>query len=192
MTEDEGRTTPQQGWSFVLRHSSDWYSQPDQECNVKTILFVCTANICRSPMAAALLRQRIADLGLSDHVTVASAGVWAREGVASSAEAIVVLNQRGIALDGHRSRPVSVTLLQEASIILVMEEAHRRSLFYLAPQFLGKVFLLTEMSGGDEDVEDPYGGEIEDYTVTVKLLEKLIEAGLPNILARLGISLESA
>ncbi|MCX6030450.1 MAG: low molecular weight protein arginine phosphatase [Chloroflexi bacterium] len=155
---------------------------------MKTILIVCTANICRSPMAAALLRKRIADLGLADQVAVESAGVWAREGFEASAEAIAVLNQRGIALEEHRSRPVSVTLLQEADIILVMEEAHRRSLFYLAPQHLGKVFLLTEMSGGDEDVADPYGGEIKDYTVTVKLLEKLIEAGLPQMLARLKIN----
>ncbi len=158
---------------------------------MKTILFVCTANICRSPMAAGLLRKRIADLGLADRVSVQSAGVWAREGLTSSAEAIAVLSQRGIALEEHRSRPVSMSLLQEADIILVMEEAHRRSLFYLAPQYLSKVFLLTEMSGGDEDVADPFGGDIEDYTVAVKHLEKLIEAGLPQMLARLGVSTES-
>ncbi len=154
---------------------------------MKTILIVCTANICRSPMAAALLRKRIANLGLADQVVVESAGVWARERFGASAEAIAVLNQRGIALEHHLSRPVTLPLLDQADMILVMEEAHRRSLFYLAPQHLGKVFLLAEMSGGDEDVADPYGGEIEDYTVTVELLEKLIEAGLPQMLARLKI-----
>jgi protein-tyrosine-phosphatase len=171
-----------------LRGLEDLEGLMRQEPTVKTILFVCTANICRSPMAAGLMRKRIADLGLADQVSVQSAGVWAREGLEASENAAAVLAARDISLAEHRSRPVDISLLQQADLVLVMKEAHRRSLFYLAPQHLGKVYLLTEMSGRHEDVDDPYGGEVGEYVATVKQLEELIAAGLPHILARLGIA----
>jgi protein-tyrosine phosphatase len=155
---------------------------------VKTILFVCTANICRSPMAAGLMRKRIADTGLAEQISVESAGIWASEGRGASENTVAVLKERGVSLAEHQSQPVSMALLRRADIILVMEEAHRRSLFYLAPEFLDKVYLLTEMVGQYEDVDDPYGGKIEEYVKTVNLMERLIEAGLPQILARLGIT----
>lgn len=159
---------------------------------MKTILFVCTANICRSPMAAAIMRRRIAELGLADRVQVLSAGVWAEEGLEASRNAVKVLGQRECDLTGHRSRQVTPALLDQADIVLVMEEAHRRSLFYMAPQHLGKVFLLAEMAGEYEEVADPYGGPIEEYEQTADLLEKLIDAGLPRILKRLSVNTSGA
>jgi len=154
---------------------------------MKTILFACTANICRSPMAAAIMRRRIADLNLEDEIEVLSAGVWAEDGHGASPNAIATLAGRGMDLTGHRSRLLTPALLGEADIVLVMEEAHRRSLFYLAPQHLSRIFLLTEMSGRHADVADPYGGSMEGYVRTVDELEALIDAGMPMILRRLGI-----
>ncbi len=154
---------------------------------MKTILFVCTGNICRSPMAAGIMRQRIAALGLTDQIQVLSAGVWAENGHEASQNARIVLEQRGISLNDHQSQNVTPTLLSQASIVLVMEEAHRRSLFYLAPQHLSKVFLLTEMAGGHEDVADPFGGPLQGYAETANLLENLIDAGLPTTLRHLRL-----
>lgn len=154
---------------------------------MKTILLICTGNICRSPMAAALLRKRITELGLADRVQVLSAGVWAEEGRDASLHAVTVLAERGVDLQDHRSQTVTLQLLAQADIVLVMEEAHRRSIFYLAPKHLGKVFLLTEMSGQHDDVPDPYGRSLEDYDRTAQQLEALIDAGLPRILKRLGL-----
>jgi protein-tyrosine phosphatase len=154
---------------------------------MKTILFVCTANICRSPMAAALMRARLAELGLGDQIEVLSAGVWAEAGQPASEDAAATLGKRGVSLAEHRSQPATLALLQQAAIVLVMEETHRRSLFYLAPQYLNKVFLLTEMSGRHSDVADPYGGPIEGYERTATRLKDLIEAGLPQILKRVGV-----
>lgn len=159
---------------------------------MKTILFVCTANICRSPMAAAIMRRRVVELELADQVQVLSAGVWAAEGLEASRNAVKVLGQRDCDLIGHRSRQVTPALLDQADIVLVMEEAHRRSLFYMAPQHLGKVFLLAEMVGEYEEVADPYGGPIEGYEQTADLLERLIDAGLPRILRRLSINTSGA
>jgi protein-tyrosine phosphatase len=154
---------------------------------LKTILFVCTANICRSPMAAAIMRQRIAALGLDPQVQVISAGIWAEEGYGASTNAITTLAARGVDLTEHRSQAMTTSLLAQADIVLVMEEAHRRSLFYLAPQYLSKVYLLTEMSGRHEDVEDPYGRPLAAYARTADLLEQLIDVGLPRILKRLSV-----
>lgn len=156
---------------------------------MKTILFVCTANICRSPMAAAIMRQRIAQMGLADQVRVISAGVWAEGDQSANANAITTLRQRGIELASHRSQLLTPELLAEAAIILVMEESHRRSIFYAAPQHLAKVYLLTEMAGRHEDVDDPYGGPLTLYGRTADLLESLIDTGLPAILKRIGVAL---
>ena len=138
-------------------------------------------------MAAAIMRRRIAELGLEAQIAVFSAGVWAEEGHAASANAVVTLAGRGMDLTGHRSRLLTPALLGEADLVLVMEEAHRRSLFHLAPQHLSKVYLLTEMSGRHADVTDPYGGPAEGYARTADELERLIEAGMPKILHRLGV-----
>ncbi len=133
------------------------------------------------------MRRRIAEKGLADRVQVLSAGVWAEEGLEASRNAVRVLGQRGCDLSDHRSRQVTQALLDQADIVLVMEEAHRRSLFYMAPQYLGKIFLLSEMAGEYDEIADPYGGPIEEYEETADLLERLIEAGLPKILRRLSI-----
>jgi len=156
---------------------------------MKTIVFVCTANICRSPMAAALMRKRLAALGLSDQVEVQSAGVWARAGSRASEGSTTVLARQGISLSDHRSQPMTAQLLEQADIVLVMEEEHRRSLFYLEPKHLRKVFLLTEMVGRSKDIADPYGGPIEGYVRTAAQLDDLIADGLPMILKRIGVAL---
>ncbi len=154
---------------------------------MKTVAFVCTANICRSPMAAAILRDRLASAGLTDQVRVVSAGVWADSGRAASAHAANVLKSRGIELRDHRSQPLTAQLLKQADIILVMEESHRRSIFYMAPEHLAKVYLLAELAGKHEDIADPFGGALADYEETADLLQARIDQGLPNLLRRLQV-----
>jgi protein-tyrosine phosphatase len=154
---------------------------------VKTILFVCTANICRSPMAAAIMRQRLADLGLDQEVEVLSAGVYAEAGLPASGLAVTTLAGHAIPLEEHRSQPLVPALLQQADVVLVMEEAHRRSIFYLTPQHLGKVYLLSELAGRHDDVADPFGRPPEAYERTVALLEGLIDVGMPRLLRQLKL-----
>jgi protein-tyrosine-phosphatase len=140
-------------------------------------------------MAAAILRRRIADMGLGDRVNVESAGVWARDGQPAAEDAITVFAGRGIPLADHRSRTLTEKILEGADVVLVMEEAHRRSIFYLEPKHLRKVLLLTELVGDHADVDDPYGGPIEGYVNTEAHLEALIDAGLPRLLHQLGLDL---
>jgi protein-tyrosine-phosphatase len=142
-------------------------------------------------MAEVLLRKRLADTGLASAIEVQSAGVFAQEGQAASRQAGLALAGRNVSLDGHLSQPITIELLKRASLVLVMEEGHRRSLFYFAPQYLSKVFLLAEMASRHDDIPDPYGGPFEGYVRTVGKLEELLDAGWPAILQRLGITSES-
>jgi protein-tyrosine phosphatase len=139
-------------------------------------------------MAAGLMRDRIERMELSEPVQVLSAGVWAVEGNRASSNATAILRFRGIDLAEHRSQPLTPAMLRQANIILVMEEAHRRSIFHIAPDQLSKVYLLTEMAGGHDDVEDPFGGSLEEYSETADELTTLIDKGLPKILKRIGVA----
>ncbi len=123
--------------------------------SVKRVLLVCTANICRSPMAMGLLRERLRKDGLENQVSVSSAGVYGLDGNPASQPGVEVLAERGIDIADHRAHTVDEHEITEASLVLVMEEAHRRTLFYNYPHLLGKIFLLSEMSGNYHDIANP-------------------------------------
>ena len=142
-------------------------------------------------MATVLLGQRLAEANLADQVQVESAGVWAREGAQASDYARKLMAERGLDLEEHRARSVTEQMLARADLVLVMEEAQRRSLFHLAMQHLRKIFLLSEMSGGHSDIADPYGGTREDYERTIAILDALLEAGFPRILKQLRLQPDS-
>jgi protein-tyrosine-phosphatase len=154
---------------------------------MNTILVVCTANICRSPMAAALLERRLAELGLGEQVRVQSAGTWAVGGEPAAGPARAVMAGWGLDIGRHSSQPVTPQLLEAASAVVVMEEAQRRTLFYLAPQHLRKVYLLRELAGAAGDVKDPYGGTEEAYRRTAQEIDALWAAGLPRLLKWTGL-----
>ncbi|MCS7222079.1 MAG: low molecular weight protein arginine phosphatase [Anaerolineae bacterium] len=155
---------------------------------MKTLLFVCTGNLCRSPMAAELMRQRLAAAGLDSQVQVRSAGIWAMAGRPASEGTIQVMAERGIDLSQHRAHELDASDIAQADLILVMEEAHRRWIFHLAPQHLHKVFLLSEMAGKHHDIQDPYGQPLSEYRRCAEELDSLLNAGFPHILRRLRLA----
>lgn len=140
-------------------------------------------------MAMGLLRQRLAADGLDDLVSVSSAGIWGLDGQPASQPGVEVLAEQGVDISAHRARTVEDRDVAEVDLVLVMEEGHRRSLFYRAPtpQALGKVFLLSEMAGEYGDVKDPYRRPKEEYQRCADELARLIDAGYENILRRLGV-----
>lgn len=134
------------------------------------------------------MRQRLAELGLDQQVEVISAGVYAEAGLPPSNLAVSTLAGHSIPLAEHRSQPLVPALIKQADIVLVMEESHRRSIFYLTPQYLGKVYLLSELAGRHDDIADPFGKPAEAYERTVALLKSLIDAGMPKLLRQLKIT----
>ncbi len=148
------------------------------------ILMVCTANICRSPVAEALLRQKLAaHKEMADNWTVSSAGTWALVGQPPSLLSQQLLQARGLNISQKRAQMVTRHLLQEADLVLCMGSRHVEALRLEFPESAPKLFLLSEMVGLHYSVADPYGGPPEGYQAMVDEIDRLITAGLPRIIS---------
>ncbi|HEX2058093.1 MAG TPA: low molecular weight phosphatase family protein [Actinomycetota bacterium] len=108
------------------------------------IVFVCTGNICRSPMGEALLRYELARRGC-DGIEVSSCGTWAAASQAATTHAVSTLRGRGIDLAVHRSRALDVAEIEEADLVLAMTSVHVREIGEMAPSALPRVRLMKEL-----------------------------------------------
>jgi protein arginine phosphatase len=134
------------------------------------VLFVCTGNTCRSPMAEAILRSK-----KLPNVEVRSAGVYAADGLGASRHAQAVLADQKISHE-HSSKLLTAEDVEWATHILTMTSSHREAILYNFPVASGKTFTLKEFAGGEGylDVVDPYGGSKQDYEDTFRELNQLI------------------
>lgn len=151
-----------------------------------SILFVCSANQCRSPMAEALLKAQVAARGEGDRWRIASAGVRALEGWPATAEAQGVMAERGLDISGHRARPASAELLEDFDVILVMEAEHQEALIGRAPHLQGRIHLFRSLVGEGGDFEDPVGRGIAAYRQAADELERILNEGFPRMLELIG------
>jgi protein-tyrosine-phosphatase len=147
----------------------------------KSVLFVCTGNTCRSPMAESLFRKAVE--GRDDFV-VKSAGVAAYPGDKANPETTKLLSGRGLKLDGFRSQPLSKELVEEATHIFAMTSGHLEALENLFPDYSDKFYLTCEFveipgRGVAADVPDPIGMGRKAYEETAKTLDLAI----PSLIA---------
>jgi protein-tyrosine phosphatase len=125
------------------------------------ILFVCTGNTCRSPMAAAYF-SRLCKNAERDDVIVRSAGTFAGNGVPASGNAVKVMRDYGIDLENHRSKVLTRELLEDTDHVFTMTEGHRLQVMSIYPQAGEKTRLLMDFYDGG-DVADPFGGSYDLY-----------------------------
>lgn len=135
------------------------------------VLFVCTGNTCRSPMAEGLARGI---LGLN--IQVESAGLAAREGDSASLQALEVLRGKGVDLTSHKARRVSRGILEKADWIIPMTADQEKRLQTMFPEFASKIKRLGAWNTmvEDYDILDPWGGTVEVYRRSAEDIESLI------------------
>jgi protein-tyrosine-phosphatase len=138
------------------------------------ILFICTGNTCRSPMAAGYFRHLLKLHSRSD-VEVTSAGTFAGTGEPASAAAVRTMREYGVDLSGHRSTPLTPERIREADLMITLTASHRRHVGSMSTAALAKTRdLLSFGSGGD--VGDPFGGGGADYADCFQSMKPALDA----------------
>jgi RpiB/LacA/LacB family sugar-phosphate isomerase len=161
---------------------------------MKTILFVCTGNVCRSPMAEGLFRAAMK--GRGDY-RVISAGLGAVDGQPPSTNAVLAARELGIDITAQRSRMLTRELVDEADYIFGMTHSHIETVMMLYPQAAEKTFLCREFDETldvyEKDISDPIGGSLEIYTICrdqieqgIASIQRFLEQQHPPMAANLG------
>ena len=142
---------------------------------MKKILFVCTGNTCRSPMAEAMTVHRMPE-AWKGAFAVSSAGTAACDGLKAASNAIKVLEEIGIDLSGHRTRSLTREMLEEADLVVALTGGHKEEILRRFSGSRGRVIVLGELEGrrGNPDIADPIGGDEEAYRVTREEISRLV------------------
>lgn len=154
---------------------------------LKKVLFICTANVCRSPMAERLFAKEIAQRHLPKRIDSYSAGLSAMDGDKASQNSIDACKEIGIDISDHRSSGLTRSSLEEASAIFCMTESHRAliNMYFELPQGY-PIFLMREfVEGESKELPDPYGQDLDVYR---QCRDHMLEA-MPSIINWVQINL---
>ena len=143
-----------------------------------SVLFICTANICRSPMAMGLFRSKVGD---DPEWRIESAGTWSFKGQPAASYTRAVLALRGIDISDHRSRSLDRDLLLQFNLILTMEDGHKEAISVEFPEIAHRVYLISEMVDEIYNIPDPIGGTIDEFELTAQEFDGIFDRGFNKI-----------
>ncbi|MCL2578069.1 MAG: low molecular weight protein arginine phosphatase [Defluviitaleaceae bacterium] len=135
------------------------------------IIFVCTGNTCRSPMAAALAAAMFEREGLK--ISVSSCGISAYGTSSASKNAVAAMKLEKIDLSTHKSQKAATEVLENAVLVLTMTRAHLSHVKTACPS--AKAFTLGEYAGSLTEISDPFGGSLDEYCTCASQIKKLLE-----------------
>jgi protein-tyrosine phosphatase len=145
------------------------------------ILFVCTANQIRSPLAEEIFKHLLKEHGHEAGWRVKSAGTWATADAPPIGNAVTVGRELGIDISKHRSQSVDAEMINSSNLILVMEQGHKEALQFEFPEMRQKIFLITEVAGDGVDIADPVGKSLENYRLIGRQLQNILTSSYDEI-----------
>lgn len=146
------------------------------------IMFVCTGNICRSPMAHHYMQKRVKDLNIEDNFLISSCGVYACSGEKATQNAIFVMKEYDVDMENHRATNIADTNIEHYDYIITLTTRHKEQIRYFYPKLGDNIYTLREFVDDKEiykNIDDPWGLNITVYKdcalEIVEKVDKLIE-----------------
>lgn len=146
------------------------------------IVFVCTKNQFRSPLAAAILNKELATRKIPGEWIVDSAGSWVADLAPATPEALIEAEKRGLDLSSHTAKGIETLDFDSIDLLLVMEQGQKESVLLEFPKLFDRTFLVSELSGPGYSIPDPYITK-EPYDVIAQEIEVLIKDNLEKIVS---------